>query len=217
MKKRRGSFWGRRSYLTARFPLSVYPEPFPIWEPPGKPGAFEGSWRKLNGDTVIETTVSRISSGCDPRETPDGEDALFVEKTSWGYEWWEGHRRYLEVEPGKPIDEASKELGEAECPIGIIEAYRKEDRWISKWIHGVLERGDRTAFEAAWAALPETVRRVLATSRCARATYFERNGDQALVTWAVKWFYPDTKLGFARDLSRLVKAFKRAGVPIRIR
>lgn len=56
----------------------------------------------------------------------------------------------------------------------------------------------------------------LFAARSAKAEYFDVIGDEIYITYAVKWFFADTKLRFASRLAKAIRVAKGAGVSARV-
>lgn len=205
LRRRCHSLFGRRAFVEAKVPMSIYPEPCPAFVPPGKPW-LDGVWTQRQGDKIALTAIEHVSSGSDPSINAD-HTPHFVEHDRFGWSWWECSVKYFQTSPGVEDDllpDPDTCIGEEEGPVELIAVYRAREKWLSKYVHGEV---DRRSF-------PELVRRLIDVGSWARATYGNVSKDSVIVQWSVKWFYPDTLRGFSNSLSRTMRAFKRAGVPI---
>lgn len=225
LRMRRVSFWGRRAYVSLRIPMSVYPEPCPVfivpldWKPEESLGAC---WRiptlEAASDQRAYVSISKITSGTDPRKNPDKEEAFrFLEcRETWTdragkvhehWEWWEGvirvGREYVDAEGNKQWEL----LKQINLPDDVVAAYRRESCWHAKYIQRMksFEGDDRGFFARMWE-----------TQSWARATYGYVEGNHVVVTWAVKWFYSETLARFCASLGRLLKVAKREGIPVKL-
>lgn len=203
MRGRTKSFWGRRAYLTVRLPLSLVPTPCP--EPvtfAGLSAEGDGTW--MNEDTTEIVHAYKASIGTDPRKLARmaHEPVYFATKEydgDDGYEhwtFWTGtHYRTIGtladgrgIHEKTPIDEATVARHKA-----YVEWHdRLHHTGLNPVLDAFVEAGDS-----------------------AKATYFEVEGDNLLVTYGVKYFYPNRKRRFAAKLARAFRTAKALGIQVR--
>lgn len=210
MRGRSRNFWGRRAYLTVRVPVSLVPTPMP--EPVRfegfREGPFAGSWKSLDDSEYI--TISRVATGRDPHDTTfgymrpwqpvyfanrDHVGAVGADYESWSY--WTGTRTKT---VGTDVNEEPLQERSAldERTVGLHKAHQEWlDRLQLEGLHPVLDA-------------------LVISGYAAKSVHYEVKGQNILVTFGVKWFYPDTKLRFASGLGRAFRLAKRMGIPIRV-
>lgn len=192
MRRRACVFWGSRAYLTVRFPLSAFGlvPPLEVEIPGMKPTGWRGHWQTTDGAESVH--IGRLMCSADPRTTErrDWETVYFLERTRWGYEWWEGSvaRKVGDTFVREPLSE------------DIVRVHRTRVLWEES-----LDKIDHPVADAF----------MRATWPC-KTHYWNVRGDDLYLTYAVTWLYPDRKLRFAAALSRAMKAAKRDGIDARV-
>jgi hypothetical protein len=78
------------------------------------------------------------------------------------------------------------------------------ERWVYRWVRGYNH--------PTGSALPDAL---IDTTWCASATYPQEADGGLLLTYSVKWFYPDRKRDFCSAMARAFRAAKAAGVDMR--
>lgn len=131
-RNRRNSFWGRRSFVTVRFPLSLIPEPKPDFEEPPGEQSFLGDWHDERDDgTVLITRISRIS-GSDPRtDMEGGPTPVCVRRhgeSDW-FEWYEGTRQLL-----RKTADGYEDISCEDLSVSYVEQYIALRDWIEKYL-----------------------------------------------------------------------------------
>lgn len=201
MRSRTRNFWGRRAYLTVRLPRDLVGPTPPLPSFPGLIYAGDGVWHREGDKDFIGERIHIDQwhmSKC-----PNNEDrepwnrALFVRNVDRTSLWsaWTGFR----VMPEQVGDETTF----------VREAVSEDDvRLFSehkRWQDSLHERGHHLALDA-----------VLNADFNAKAAYVNAKDDGVYVTFSVKWFYADRKLGFASDLAAAFRKLDAIGVPYRV-
>lgn len=192
MRNRASTFFGSRAYLTVRVPLSALglTAPEPVTFDGMDLGCVSGMW--MTPDESSFVSISSLTSGHDPREFAheDWEEPRFLECDRYGWSWWEGWR-------GAKIDGA---IVREALPDDVVARHRDYINWIA-----YLDHIDHPLMH-----------RLMDVSSWCKTHYWEVRGDHLMLTYSVKWFYPNRRLGFAAALSRAIKAAKRMGIAVRV-
>lgn len=218
MRGRHRSFWGRRAYITARLPIDKLGIP-PVPPKPdfGKSNGW-GGWTREEGGLTILTQVSKVSCGGPPDEKEnvltgglqhdqwelreyDDNGNVIGTTTQHDYHWFELTVRVYRGETD-PENLVETRAGDREQ----FEAYLKYREWMDKYGQGDSET------ESA------ILNNFLGTRRWAKTTYpaVDVRRNELHITYSVKWFNPNTKLRFCRDLAYSVREAKKAGADVRI-
>lgn len=218
MRNRENRGWGSRAYLTIRVPMSLVPTPCP---PPSRfpglsPMGFSGHW--ANQDESKYVSIHQCTLGNDPRLDEDPEDPLqrpmyFISLDS---------TREYEGKPGEPpqiVENWSYWTGCRNHQIGVHDcgrpSYTSEDlteeevgheKAFQEWFHILQEPDIHPVLDALRLA-----------SEFAKSTNWARTDDgQLVVTFGVKWFYPDRKLRFASAISRAFRIARQMGLKLKV-
>jgi hypothetical protein len=184
------SFWGRRAYFTVRVPMSAYPEPMP--PAPSVPGFKDDGFGLVSDDETRRIFITEVFGASEPDASV--ESAHLVEPDGFGFRWWEA----VEVEMVGD-DVRRRDLGEE-----LARAGRDRKRWIERWVRG--------HSHSTGHALPDA----LIEATWPAKTVYEREVPGALLlTYSVKWFYPNRKRDFCSSMARAFRVAKAAGVDMR--
>lgn len=227
-RNRSSYLFGQRSFVTALIPASVYPVPAIDFDPPGEILGFKGFYKRVDGDTIVVTNIGEVS-GPNPHTTDRKDEngfaatAYFPKKYGepmgadgkqheW-WDWWEitcARHEKSEV-PEYVIGDRIGVLWEPDNAEAMVTSYKATRDWERKYISGILDS------EEELDALSPLMQRILETGTWAKTTNFCGVEDgHVVIQWVVKYFYPDTKLGFAASLSRTVRHAKQHGIKIKV-
>jgi len=232
MRNRLQVLWGRRAFLKIRLPMDLVPEPMPDisfaegWGPQG----FSGHWsEELEDGTLRVRTIQKVYGG-DPRpvdeedaetEEEDSEDPteagpvrfnpppLFVEQSPYNedsFTWWEGFEGIF-----NPATLDSPFISQNTLDPEFVEKWKAYQEWYDKYAHGDFDQ--KGAKES-----PVLLAFTSMAARYTKTHYVDFSADQKwmYITYAVKWFYPQTKLRFAADLKKAFRIADSAGVEAKL-
>lgn len=211
MKGRGIVFWGRRAFLTVRIPACVLPVPRPPIDYCKGWGVeiMDGMWEKHRGDGAVEhRSISRLSSGDDPRTFANKEPAIIHHLTSeivggWTiYRWWEGTLRIVHNEG---TDEEVVER--SNLPAEDITAHQTVCEWRERYMDGTREAVRGIVLDA-----------FLNATQRAKTHYAHLSEDGRFITftYSVKWFYHGRTRRFCSDLARAFRIATNNGIDVKL-
>ena len=206
----KGSYlFGPRAFVRVAVPIASLPEAPPPEPKFGKPGGFEGYWSRKEKGFQILTSIHKIYSGKAPEADPEWVHFLEKDASIEDYSWWEGEERRIKLgKNGRAPKPASVKASDVEIlPLAAdkIAAYKAWLDWKEKYgFHRPIELPAFDAFVDA--------------GRHARAIYTntDKKGSKLVVTFAVKYFYPETRREFVRALSKALTLSEEVGFGARL-
>ena len=179
MRNRHVVIWGQRAYLTIKIPHAFFDEPPLLFEPPpGEEDVLKHVWKRQENGLTVHVSISKIGGGTDPRTVEKERIPHFPQQTEYyGWEWWEGVEYAL--------DKDGNVLWRRDCPVEWVENVKREEDWIQHHIY-----------------LSDSLSDVV---NAAKSTDCSFTKTHVVLTFGMKWFYPDEKLRFCSALRRLCK------------
>lgn len=181
------TFWGERAYIKVAVPLALFPE---------NPPPFElDPYLNEDGYYIKDGLIYNLYkvTGPDPTNEVNYNEIHFLSKVEEEnyYQWWEGI--LLDKNTHKKV---------GEIPENIIAQYVKRRKWVNKYIYG---NDSSAVFQA------------LNIAACyAKGPYYDLRTDNLILTYGVRWFYPDRKRKFCAALANACQYARYMGHPLRI-
>lgn len=215
-RKRTRNFWGPRTYMTVRIPLTAIPEALPNEGDEGLGDyVFGGLYERFDGERVYLTRFGKVSGGYPQKEQK--RKVFFPSKIE--DDWYTWYEAYTNVYPKKEWYEYKRQIFESSEPGAAkrptpIEVYdlpeplvrRLVDReyWHERYTHRFdYPEGYPLAYLGVAANYSKT-------------QYSFVRGNYFYLTYSVKHMYRERAHEFCRALTRAFRRAKKAGIVLRI-